>query len=417
MKYPKGKPLAGNTISMVPSVPTNEQMKNTWSQCKHDTFSCRIGPNYSWNGKKAPSPPSLMNCVGMEFVKCDKRIDNIGSRVKIPDEWIIETNNNLIPSIFIVNVQVPAENPVTIFQEINDGPGYSLTYYFQLKPEIAESYKDLSTASPAARLFAEYCMKAPELDNESKSEFKGKFKVCVRCENIEEFGKLSTVKRKKVNDDYKPYQSKKREILDKIKGEKDKITDTEIIKKLDNDAFLIKETNWIILKKLLNNIFSETNFRETNGDYYYNFKDKSHVSIHWNTYDPNKLNIGFFHLKYEDNNYYYYFVYSYNKQTMSFEYKLVILDKTTRNPIKIPNPIKMKIPEFLNEKNNLIMKTINEEGFWPFIKYKYEEISGGKGKRKTKKNKRKIKKSRRKLKKEKKGTKRTKGTKRKRKTI
>jgi hypothetical protein len=31
-------------------------------------------------------------------------------------------------------------------------------------------------------------MKAPELDNDSRSEHKGKFKVCVRCENIEEFG-------------------------------------------------------------------------------------------------------------------------------------------------------------------------------------------------------------------------------------
>ena len=61
-----------------------------------------------------------MNCVGIYFVKCDKRIDNIGSRVKIPDDWIVETNNSLIPSIFIVNVQIPAENPVSIFQEIND---------------------------------------------------------------------------------------------------------------------------------------------------------------------------------------------------------------------------------------------------------------------------------------------------------
>ena len=188
MKNPKEKPLAGSTISKVPSVPTSEQKKNSWSECQHDTFNCRIGPNYGWNGKKAQSPPSLMNCVGMDFVKCDKRIDNIGSKVKIPDEWIIDTNNSLIPPIFIVNVQIPAENPVSIFQEINDGPGYSLTYYFQLKPEVIESYKNLSTATPAARLFAEYCKKAPELDNDSKSEFRGKFKVCVRCENIEEFG-------------------------------------------------------------------------------------------------------------------------------------------------------------------------------------------------------------------------------------
>ena len=188
IKNPKDKPLAGNSICKVPNAPTSEQKRNTWSDCLHHTFNCRIGPNYSWNGKKAPSPPSLMNCVGMEFIKCDKRIDNIGSKVNLPDEWNIETNNSLIPPIFIVNIQIPSENPLTIFQEINDGPGYTLTYYFQLKPETAESYKNLATATPAARLFAEYCMKAPELDNDSRSEHKGKFKVCVRCENIEEFG-------------------------------------------------------------------------------------------------------------------------------------------------------------------------------------------------------------------------------------
>jgi len=188
LKNPKEKPIAGNTISRVQTVLPNEQIKNTWSECIHSTFNCRIGPNYGWNGKKAPSPPSLMNCIGMEFIKCDKRVDNIGSKVKIPDEWIIETNNKLIPPLFIVNVQIPAENPVSIFQEVNDGTGYSLVYYFQLKQEIAESYKDLTTATPAARLFADYCMNAPELINDNRSEYKGKFKICVRCENIEEFG-------------------------------------------------------------------------------------------------------------------------------------------------------------------------------------------------------------------------------------
>ena len=188
LKNPKEKPMAGSTISRVSILPPNEQIKNSWSECLHSTFNCRIGPNYGWNGKKAPSPPSLMNCIGMEFIKCDKRIDNIASKVKIPDEWIIETNNKLIPPLFIVNVQIPAENPVSIFQEVNDGTGYSLVYYFQLKKEIADSYKDLSTATPAARLFADYCMNAPELMNDNRSDYKGKFKICVRCENIEEFG-------------------------------------------------------------------------------------------------------------------------------------------------------------------------------------------------------------------------------------
>lgn len=39
--------------------------------------------------------------------------------------------------------------------------------------------------SLAANLFAQYCQNAPESDSDT---YKGRFKVCTRCSNIEEFG-------------------------------------------------------------------------------------------------------------------------------------------------------------------------------------------------------------------------------------
>lgn len=41
------------------------------------------------------------------FVKCTRRIDNIGSKVKIPEEWLDMPPNLMgLPPLFIVNTQV-----------------------------------------------------------------------------------------------------------------------------------------------------------------------------------------------------------------------------------------------------------------------------------------------------------------------
>ena len=39
---------------------------NTWSFCNSSSFNLRVGPNYASNKKKAPSPPSLLEIVGVE---------------------------------------------------------------------------------------------------------------------------------------------------------------------------------------------------------------------------------------------------------------------------------------------------------------------------------------------------------------
>lgn len=51
-----------------------------------------------------------------------------------------------------------------------------------------EQLKDLDNASPALKLFAEYCINAPELDSDPNSPWKGRFKVMCNCLNLEDFG-------------------------------------------------------------------------------------------------------------------------------------------------------------------------------------------------------------------------------------
>lgn len=51
-----------------------------------------------------------------------------------------------------------------------------------------EELKDLSTASPAVKLFAEYCKRAP-----TEPEWRARFKVINYCSNLEEMGMPSVI--------------------------------------------------------------------------------------------------------------------------------------------------------------------------------------------------------------------------------
>ena len=56
--------IAGSTLPR--SQP--EQTYCTWSDCNASRFSLRVGPDYSRNKQKAPSPAAMMDVVGVECV-------------------------------------------------------------------------------------------------------------------------------------------------------------------------------------------------------------------------------------------------------------------------------------------------------------------------------------------------------------
>ena len=103
-------PIAGQTTL---EIPTSTEFVNTntnqWSQCPANSFSLRVGPKYNSTKAKAPSPPALMELVGMDIVNTPSKIDNFGSRVQIPAEWKTPPPGGLpagVPMLFIVNCQV-----------------------------------------------------------------------------------------------------------------------------------------------------------------------------------------------------------------------------------------------------------------------------------------------------------------------
>lgn len=167
-----------------------DQEDHSFATCPSSIFNTRIGPNYTANGLKSPSSQGLYELIGFDCIVSDTKIDDIGSKVMLPDEWTnIDTHIEGVPPLFIVNIQTPAENPVvaSLFSEISDGLGYSCIFYFRITQATADYLIDLPSAPPAVRLFADYCIHAPEQEIESDSIWKGRFKAIVRCENIELF--------------------------------------------------------------------------------------------------------------------------------------------------------------------------------------------------------------------------------------
>jgi hypothetical protein len=118
--------LAGQSMKYSPE---DNRLPNTWSRCDPVSFKLRIGPNYDKSKQKGPSSDEFYEVVGVEygfnimiyeynfisyiilyyfsFFQSPNRIDNIASKVILPEEWTnVDTTHPLIPSLYIINVQV-----------------------------------------------------------------------------------------------------------------------------------------------------------------------------------------------------------------------------------------------------------------------------------------------------------------------
>jgi hypothetical protein len=122
----------------------------------------------------------------------------------MPATWAIgEDLVAQVPSLFVLNVQLPSEFPTSIFTEITDGPGWSLVYYFRWTDaslvNIAASTRDATNT--ATKMMAEYMNSGAEVSSAyGKTDFtapketpeykkwKGRFKVILNALNMDEFG-------------------------------------------------------------------------------------------------------------------------------------------------------------------------------------------------------------------------------------
>lgn len=174
-------PPPGTTIQQVYGVPPNVP-PHTWQICDPTSFNVRQGPNYSRNKKKGPSGPSIYEPFAVDTFCARKRIDHIAQHLSLPDVSDVDTHNPHVPPILMIQLQLPSDAP-PLFGTVEDGPGWAIVMYFKISKWACEELKDLSTASPAIKLFAKYCEHA-----ETDFAWRSRFKVITYCSNLEEMG-------------------------------------------------------------------------------------------------------------------------------------------------------------------------------------------------------------------------------------
>lgn len=100
-----------------------------------------------------------------------QRVDHAAERFQLPDTSHINTHHAHVPPIFVVQLQIPSEPPKSMFSSSDNGPGWALVMYYRITEDTCRQLKDLSTASPAVKLWAEWCEKAQH-DAAMRARFK-----------------------------------------------------------------------------------------------------------------------------------------------------------------------------------------------------------------------------------------------------
>lgn len=181
------KPLAGSTLPHADEDYRTAPL-HTWTKIDSKLFQVRIGPEYNRYKKKAPSAPPLYEAVAVDIFCARQRVDHAAERFQLPDTSHIQTNNPHVPPIFVVQLQIPSDPPKSIFSSSDNGPGWALVMYYRITEDTCQQLKDLSTASPAVKLWAEWCEKAPH-----DPAMRARFKVINMCSNMEQLGFSSVI--------------------------------------------------------------------------------------------------------------------------------------------------------------------------------------------------------------------------------
>jgi hypothetical protein len=142
----------------------------------------RTGPNYSRNGKKAPSKASFYECCAVDLVAAERRIDVFGEKVMLP-EIPAHFKGLDLPPLFIANCQIPHDGPS--FSGIRgDGKCSMAVYYFRLtEATVAELKAGEDTYSNALKLLIKFVREA-----ETDKVIRQYFKVICLVENMAELG-------------------------------------------------------------------------------------------------------------------------------------------------------------------------------------------------------------------------------------
>lgn len=149
------------------------------------TFRLRSGQNYKKRKEKSPSGPALYDLYCFDIIDLPCTLNNVEERFEMPDVpgiTDLDTGHPDVPPMLVVMCNLPNEEP-TMIGNTTDGQCLVSVFYFVISEATLEALKDVENASPAVKLFVEWCKRA-----ETDDAFRGRFKAMAVLDDIQKVG-------------------------------------------------------------------------------------------------------------------------------------------------------------------------------------------------------------------------------------
>ncbi|XP_010475902.1 PREDICTED: uncharacterized protein LOC104755252 [Camelina sativa] len=171
------RPIAG---SQVPFCPVDKKMLDCWSTVDPNSFRVR-GKTYFREKKKEFAPShAAYNPFGVDVFLSEHKIHHVAQYVKLP----VTTTSSKLPSILIVNVQIPLY-PTAIFQGESDGEGMNIILYFKLSDNYSKELP-LHFQESIRKLIDDEVEKVKGFPMDTTAPFRERLKILGRVANVDD---------------------------------------------------------------------------------------------------------------------------------------------------------------------------------------------------------------------------------------
>ncbi|KAB2087627.1 hypothetical protein E1A91_A04G125100v1 [Gossypium mustelinum] len=180
------RPKAG---SQVPFCPTEKRMFDCWSHIEPGTFKVRSENYFRDKKKDFAHNHAAYYPFGVDVFLSPRKIDHIARFVELP----VVSHSGKLPSILVVNVQIPLYPPALFHSEI-DGEGMNFVLYFKL----SDSYlKELPPhfQENIRRIIDDEVEKVKGFPVDTNVPFRERLKILGRVANVEDLH-MSAAERK-----------------------------------------------------------------------------------------------------------------------------------------------------------------------------------------------------------------------------